>query len=340
MRSNSRISGRRCLRIEALEDRSLPSAVPTAAGASTTAAETTTTAGDVVVPFHAQVGSSALETILGVTKEFSSLEQAVDAYLNSVPGWHLSGTVDTTPSYSGSVDGSLVVSATGILKSASVTLTGSADIAGSIEGYYGISVLHVGAGVAADLSANIQVAASYTVSTNTWYFAGSASVDGYVKGYASAMAWPLKGEVYIRGDLEAAASIDSTTGMASARVTMVGSVGADAQMRSLFGGWTTIASVSKNLGSYGYSATFNVGQWLQTEVYGVAAANQTTKVTAVVAVQNEKSDDSDTTLSLLPASKTASEPTATTTTVKASVYAVAVQQLSTEPLFSSGYFAV
>ena len=213
MRSSSRISGRRCLRIEALEDRSLPSAVPTAAGASTTTAETTTTtAGDVVVPFHAQVGSSALETILGVTKEFSSLEQAVDAYLNSVPGWHLSGTVDTTPSYSGSVDGSLVVSATGILKSASVTLTGSADIAGSIEGYYGISVLHVGAGVAADLSANIQVAASYTVSTNTWYFAGSASVDGYVKGYASAMAWPLKGEVYIRGDLEAAASIDSITG--------------------------------------------------------------------------------------------------------------------------------
>ena len=320
--------GVRVLRIESLEDRTLPSAVPTAAAA--------TTAGDTVVPFHAQVGNSALEKVLGITKEFSSLEQVVDAYLNSIPGWHLTGSIDTTPSYSGTIDGSIVIGANGILKSASVSLAASADIAASIEGYYGISVLHVGAGVAADLSANIQATASYTVTTNTWYFAGSASVDGYVKGYASAMAWPLRGEIYIRGDLAASAAITSTTGMASVNLAMVGSIGADAQMKSLFGGWTTIASVSKTLGSYGYSANFNVGQWLQAEVYGVTAVNQAARAAAVAAVSSETDNDEDQTLSVTAAAVAAKVPAASTPTAVA--HAVAVQQLSTQPLFGSSYF--
>lgn len=283
MRLSSRRNGR-FLRIETLETRALMSAVPSNInGAAIFQNATINAAGDMVIPIHAQVGSTALETILGVAAKLDSLEQVVNAYLNSVPGWHLTGGIDTTPSYCGKIDGSVVIGANGLLKSANVALSGSADIGGAIEGYYGVSVLHVGVGAAADLSANINAAASFSVDTNTWYFGGSAAMVGSVKGYASAMAWPVKGEVYVKGDATASASLASDTGLASASVSLVGSVGADAQLKSLFGGWTTIASVSRNFASWKYSATFDVGSWLKSEVGGVVATNQATRATAVTA---------------------------------------------------------
>jgi hypothetical protein len=265
------------MRFEALETRALLSAVPVATVPPPAA-------GDTVVPIHAQVGGTALETILGVATELKSIEQVIDAYLGEIPGWHLVGGIDTTPTYSGSVDGSLDIGANGLLKSATVTLTGSADIGAAIEGYYGISVLHVGVGAAADLSANVAATASYVVATNTWSFGGSASLVGYVKGYASAMAWPVKGEVYIQGNLSASAALNAQTGMASASLSVVGSVGADAQIQSFFGGWTTIASVSRNLGAWQGTASFNVGAWLKSEIGSAAAANVPV-VTAVAAPQ-------------------------------------------------------
>jgi hypothetical protein len=340
VRSSSRFGGRRVLRFEALEDRSLLSVAPTAAAATVTAT------GDMIVPFHAQIGSSALEKVLGITQEFTSVEQAINAYLNSIPGWHLSGQIDKTPEYTGMVDGSIVIGANGILKSANVTLSGSADIAASIEGYYGISVLHVGVGVAADLSANIQATASYSVITNTWYFGGSASIDGYAKGYASAMAWPLRGEIYVRGDLQANAAISSSTGLASVNLAMVGSIGADAQMKSLFGGWTTIGSVSKTLGSYGYSATFDVGQWLRSEIYGVASTTQAAMLAGAAATTQTHSSSSDdatlltsttavTTASVSMTSTSSSTNASSTTTA---AHATALQQLATLTLLSNGYY--
>ena len=239
MRFASR-TDRRVMRIEALETRALLSAVPLAAVPAPAP-------GDTVIPIHAQVGGTALETILGVATKINSIEQAVDTYLGEIPGWHLTGGIDTTPTYSGSVDGSLDIAANGLLRSATVTLTASADIGAAIEGYYGISVLHVGVGAAADLSANVAATASYVFATNTWSFGGSASLVGYVKGYASATAWPVKGEVYIQGNVNAAAALNAQTGLASASMSVVGSVGADAQIQSFFGGWTTVASVSRNL---------------------------------------------------------------------------------------------
>jgi hypothetical protein len=254
------------MRFEALETRALLSAVPVAAVPPPAP-------GDTVVPIHATVGGTALETILGVATKINSIEQAVDAYLGEIPGWHLVGGINTTPTYSGSVDGSLDIGANGLLKSATVSLTGSADIGAAIEGYYGISVLHVGVGAAADLSANVAATASYVFATNAWSFGGSASVVGYVKGYASATAWPVKGEVYIQGNLSAAAALNAQTGLASASLSVVGSVGADAQIQSFFGGWTTVASVSRNLGAWQGTASFNVSSWLKSEVASAAAAN-------------------------------------------------------------------
>ncbi len=232
--------------------------------------------GDIVVPIHAQVGSTALETILGVEETLNSVQEAINAYLNAVPGWHITGGVDTSPSYAGLIDGSIVLTSLGTLKSVDLKMTGSADIGGCVEGYYGVSVLHVGVGAAADLSANINATASYSVDTNTWYFGGSASLDGYVKGYGAATAWPFKGEIYIKGELEAAAAFDTNTGLATASIDVTGSVGASAQMKSLFGGWTTIASTSKTLGSWRQSVSYDVGGWLQDQVDGVATTVKTT----------------------------------------------------------------
>ncbi len=283
MRIASRTNGR-SLRIETLETRALLSAVPASiAGASFLQNATVTAEGDMVIPIHAQIGDSALETILGIAVQIDTLEDALNAYLNSVPGWHLTGGVDTTPEYSGIIDGNVVIGANGLLKSANVAVTGSADIGGSIEGYYGISVLHVGIGAAVDLSANINAYASYSVATNDWDFGGSASLVGYAKGYGSAMAWPLKGEIYIEGDVKAGAAINSDTGIASASVVVIGSVGADAQLKSLFGGWKTIASVSRSLGSWQYSASFDVGAWIQSQVNGVVVTNQAAQVSTFVA---------------------------------------------------------
>lgn len=276
----------RALRIESLENRELMSVVPpTASVPVETGAAVVTAVGDTVIPIHAQIGGSALEKILGVAVKIDALENVLNAYLNEVPGWHVTGGIDTTPEYFGMIDGSVVLGADGMLKSASVALTGSADIGGCIEGYYGISVLHVGVGAAVDLSANVSAFASYSVDTNDWDFSGSASMVGYVKGYASAMAWPLKGEVYVKGDLTAGAAINSDSGIASANVSMVGAFGANAQLKNLFGGWKTIASVSRNLGSCQYSTSFDVGAWIQSAIGGVAAANQQlAKVNAVAAV--------------------------------------------------------
>jgi hypothetical protein len=286
MRLASRGNGR-SLRIETLETRALMSAVPSTAVGASALHYTVTAGGDMVVPIHAQVGSTALEVVLGVTTTINSIEDALNAYLNAVPGWHLTGGVDKTPSYAGMIDGSIVIGANGMLKSANVALSASADIAGAVEGYYGVSILHVGVGAAVGVAANVSAAASYTLDTNTWTFGGSASLVGYAKGYASAMAWPLKGEVYIRGDLQANAAISSDTGIASASIVAVGSVGADAQMKSLFGGWTTIASASRSLGSWQYTTSYDVGSWLQSQVKGVAAVNQAARVSAIVALAAE-----------------------------------------------------
>jgi hypothetical protein len=263
---------RRTLRIEGLELRTLMSGAPLAAG-------------DVVIPIHAQVGSTALETVLGVAAKIDSVEKAIDAYLNSVPGWHLTGGFDKTPTYAGMVDGNVVLGANGLMKSANVSLSASGDIAAAIEGYYGISVLHVGAGVAADLSASVNASAAYSLADNTWSFGGAASLAGYVKGYAAATAWPLRGEVYVQGTLSASAALNAASGVASANLAMVGSVGADAKIQSLFGGWTTVASTSRNLASWQYGTTINVGTWLQAEINGLLtlnrAANQMTTTGAI-----------------------------------------------------------
>jgi hypothetical protein len=255
------------LGLETLETRTMMSA------ASLLTSPPPVEAGDTVIPVHAQVGSTALERILGVAAKLDTVEDAINAYLNGIPGWHLVGGIDETPSYCGMLDGSIVVGANGLLKSASMTLSGSADIGGTIEGYYGTSVLHVGLGAAADLSANINATACFSVVTNTWEFGGSASLVGYVQGYATAMAWPLKGEVYVRGELEAAAGIDSHSGIASASLELEGSVGAKAQLKSLFGGWTTIASVSRSLGSWEGSASFDVGAWIKSQTNNIVTAN-------------------------------------------------------------------
>ncbi len=310
MRIASRTNGR-SLRIETLETRALLSAVPASiAGASIFQNATVTAEGDMVIPIHAQMGDTALEKVFGIAQQIDTLENALNAYLNSVPGWHLTGGIDTTPEYACMIDGSVVIGANGLLKSASLAVQGSADIGGSLEGYYGISVLHVGLGASLDLSANINAYASFTVATNDWDFGGSASLVGYAKGYGSAMAWPLKGEIFIEGDVKAAAAVNSDTGIASASVSVIGIVGADAQLKSLFGGWKTIASVSKTLGSWQYAASFDVGSWIQSQVNGVVVTNQAARVSALATTAAAQVKAADISVTSLTSTASANEEAA------------------------------
>ena len=277
---------RRVLRLELLETRALMSATPLAAAVQPAAGaavvqSSAVAPGDTVIPVHLQLGNSALQTALGVAAQISTIEQAVESYLNEIPGWHLAGYFDKTPTYSGKVDGSVTLGSNGMLVAANVTLSGSADIAASISGYYGISVLNVGVAAAADVSANVNATASFSVDTGTWAFSGAASLAGTVKGAASAMAWPVKGEVYIAGNVAASAAINAATGIASGCVTLSGSVGADVQLNSLFGGWTTIASTSRNLGSWHTSTTVNIGTLMESEVNSVVAAQHSVVVAAI-----------------------------------------------------------
>jgi hypothetical protein len=100
------VSGRnkRLLRVETLESRALMSATPLAAAAPASGAaavQSSGTAGETVIPIHLQVGQSALSLALGMATQISSLEQAVDAYLGAIPGWHLTGSIDKTPPTAG-----------------------------------------------------------------------------------------------------------------------------------------------------------------------------------------------------------------------------------------------
>lgn len=364
---------KRSLRIESLETRAMLSGVSSSVDVATileSLKATLNSDGNYVIPVHAQVGSTSLEVVLGVAQTLDSLQSAVNAYLNSVPGWHLTGSVDTSPEYSGVLDGTVVISTAGVLKSANVKLTASVDVGGAVEGYYGISVLHVGVGAAADVSANLSATASYSCNTNSWYFNGSASVDGYVKGYAAATAWPLKGEVYIKGEMSGDASLTSDTGLATASITVSASVGANAQMKSLFGGWKTIASTSKNLAYWQCSASYDVGSWLKSSVgdYVATAKAALGSVAAIIAsqistasttlasvgsttvdttVDTKVSVAADTTVSASTTVASASTKLATSTTASSgtkttssTVLLSALESLSTSPVTSSGYVEV
>jgi hypothetical protein len=206
-------------------------------------------AADRIFNVNIQLGGGVLSQVVNLVSELDNLQRNVDSILAEIPGWHLTADIDKVPSFSGYVSGTIDEAANGALKSASLRLTVSADASATIEGYYGISVLHVGLGATAELTASVTASASYST-TRGWTFGGYASLGGSVRGFAEATAGLWMGELYAQGTVSSPLSVGSY-GVVSGSVVLGGSVGADIQQYNIFQRqWNTIYDRSLSLGQY------------------------------------------------------------------------------------------
>ena len=125
------------------------------------------------------------------------LEKAVNSVLNLIPTWHLDVDADKPPTFEGHVTGTLDEAPNGALKTASLSVTVSADADATIEGYFGNTFLHVGVGVTAELEGEVAATASYSTS-HGWTFGGSVTVTGSLKGFAEETVLAWQGELYAK----------------------------------------------------------------------------------------------------------------------------------------------
>jgi hypothetical protein len=213
-----------------------------------------TQATDRIFSVNIQLGGGILSQIMNLASELHNMEGTIDSVLNEIPGWHLTADVDKTPTFSGQVKGTIDEAPNGALKSASLSLTVSADASATIEGYYGVSVLHVGLGATVDLKDSLTASANYSTS-HGWAFGGSLTASGTLTGFAEATAVAWKGELYAQGNITSTMWV-SSSGTVSGNLILNATVGADIQEYSLQRNqWVTYWNNSFSLGhaSYGYS---------------------------------------------------------------------------------------
>jgi hypothetical protein len=230
-----------------------------AAAVQSAAPKTQAQAADRVFNVNVQLGGGILSQIMNLTSELHNVEGAVDSVLAEIPGWHLQADVDKVPQFSGHVTGTIDEAANGALKSASLSVSLTADAAATVEGYYGISLVHVvGLGVTADVTANVTASASYSAG-HGWTFGGSAKLAASVTGFAESTAAAWKGSLYAQASLTSTMYVGSS-GMVTGNTVLSGSVGADIEQYNLAKKeWDPILTDSFSLGqksflSYSFDA--------------------------------------------------------------------------------------
>ncbi len=212
-------------------------------------------AADKIFKVDVQLGGGILSQITNLSSELRTMDKAIESILGEIPGWHLTADIDKTPQFSGHVTGTIDKAPNGTLKSASLGLTVSADVSATIEGYYGISVLHVGLGATADLSESIAATANYTACG--WAFGGSVTASGSLKGFADATLAAWKGELYAQGNITSTLAINNS-GAVSGNLVLSACVGADIQQYSLLKKqWIVYHDWSYSLGKKSYGYNFN-----------------------------------------------------------------------------------
>ena len=159
-------------------------------------------AADRIYSVNIPIGGGILSQITNVVSELQNMENTIDSVLNETPGWHLTADLNSPPTFSGQIRGTIDEASNGMLKSASLSLTVSADASATIEGYCGISVLNVGLATTLDLDESLTASASYSTGRG-WIFGGSATVSGTLTGSANATAALWKGELMRRGTSQA-----------------------------------------------------------------------------------------------------------------------------------------
>jgi hypothetical protein len=214
-------------------------------------------AADRIFNVNIQLGGGILSQITNVVSELNNIEGTIDSLLNEIPGWHLSADVDQTPTFSGQVRGTIDEASNGALKSASLSLTVSADASATIEGYYGISLIHVvGLGATVDLTDSLTASANYSAGRG-WAFAGSLTASGTLTGFAESTVVGWKGEIYAQGNITSTMSVNSS-GTVSGNLVLNATVGADIQEYSLpQKQWVTYWDKSFSLGRASYGCRFS-----------------------------------------------------------------------------------
>ena len=217
---------------------------------------TAAAAADHIYSVNIPLGGGILSQILNVISELQNMENTIDSVLSETPGWHLTADLNSPPTFSGDVSGMIDEAANGTLKSASLGLTVSADASASIEGYCGISVLHVGLGATLDFDESLTASATYSAGRG-WTFGGSARVSGTLTGSANATAALWKGELYAQGNITSSMSLNSS-GTVSGNLVLSATVGADIQQYSfLQNGWVPFWNQSLPLGQKSFGYSFN-----------------------------------------------------------------------------------
>ena len=271
-RPNKARSTRR-LTLESLEGRTLMSASPlslttgmaatsgqimpaVSAAIQSAAPKAQAQAADRIYNVNIQLGGGILSQITNVVSELRNMEGAIDSVLSEIPGWYYTADIDKTPTFSGRVTGNIDEASNGTLKSASLSVTVSADVSASIDAYYGISVLHVGLGATAELDESLTASANYSTGRG-WAFGGSLMVSGTLRGSANATAVGWMGELYAQGNITSCMCVNSS-GTVSGSLVLSASVGADIRDYSYpQKQWVPYWNHSIPLGQRSYGYNFN-----------------------------------------------------------------------------------
>ena len=238
-----------------VDERRAPAGEHVADGRCSRRCATQAAAEDVIVPVHLKLGNSAVDVVLGIAAKIDTLEQAVDAYLNEIPGWHLTGDFDKTPAYSAEIDGSLVLSAGG----AGVGLRVADRDGGHRRGRRRLlRDEHSSRRPRSDGRPLGQRQRDRLVQPchGRVELRRFGLVDRLCQGLCLRDGLAAQGRGLRPRQRQRRRRHRRQSGLGSATISVVGSVGADVQVDSLFGGWTTIASTSKNRrGSAGRRST-------------------------------------------------------------------------------------
>lgn len=173
-----------------------------------------------------------LDDMIKFSSQVLSIEHMVDFGLGSVPGWHTKAEFNKPLKFSASVTGSLYVTPSNKLSSASLGLTVSFGAGAYIEGYWPLEIANAGVGVS--INPSLSIGGSATYSCGHWYYSGKGSIGSSVKLYVEASAALWRGSLDVTAQLASSGEVD-TSGNLTVKSGFTGTWGGQAYWRPWLG---------------------------------------------------------------------------------------------------------
>ena len=222
--------------LEQLEPRTMMSVTPLCQGLPVLHGETSpalhagkqvgqSVAHDRIINVNVQLGAGILSSVLNANNQMFELDKVVESILAKVPGLRLSGAPRSALSLSGQVTGVIDLAPDGTFKTATLSLSFSADATTTMQGGFGITGPNVGVGFTDELGVKDTVIASYNNASHSWSFSsGPGCVFGSVKLFATD---PLskKQVTGVAGTVSGSLSINPTSGVVTVHPILSGSGG-------------------------------------------------------------------------------------------------------------------